>query len=349
MASSGPALVMATSLNPTHFLKQSLAADAVHRTVDEYADLHDRADVDTRRGAYATMVNAYYDLVTDFYEYGWGQSFHFAPRYRDESFEASLARHQHFLALRLGLASGMTVLDAGCGVGGPARSIARFSGAHVVGLNNNAYQVKRATELTGKAGLADVCRFEHGDFMDIQAPDATYDAAFGIESTAHAPDKVQCFREIYRVLRPGGRFAVYEWCLTDAYDPSNLGHRAIKAGIERGNGLPDIAWTREVVDAMTTVGFDVVCAEDRAHSADPQTPWYKPLSGTGYRPREVLMKPAARKFTHGMMKTLERVGLVSKGTEQVCSILNKAAEALVAGGEQGVFTPMFFVCGQKPR
>lgn len=52
---------------------------------------------------YADMVNQYYNLATDFYEYGWGSSFHFAPRLKGETFESSLKRHEHFLALRLGL------------------------------------------------------------------------------------------------------------------------------------------------------------------------------------------------------------------------------------------------------
>jgi hypothetical protein len=53
---------------------------------------------------YMDMVNHYYNLATDFYEYGWGSSFHFAPRLKGETFESSLKRHEHFLALRLGLA-----------------------------------------------------------------------------------------------------------------------------------------------------------------------------------------------------------------------------------------------------
>ncbi len=54
------------------------------------------------RGDHNKLVNLYYDLVTDFYEYGWGRSFHFAPRVPGESFRASLARHEHYLAHVLG-------------------------------------------------------------------------------------------------------------------------------------------------------------------------------------------------------------------------------------------------------
>ena len=42
-----------------------------------------------------------------------------------------------------------------------------------------------------------------------------------IEATCHAPDAAACYGEIFRVLKPGGVFASYEWCLTDKYDPNN--------------------------------------------------------------------------------------------------------------------------------
>lgn len=59
----------------------------------------------------------------------------------------------------------MKVLDVGCGVGGPAREIVKFTGAHVTGLNLNEYQVQRATIYAEKEGLSDKLRFVQGDFM----------------------------------------------------------------------------------------------------------------------------------------------------------------------------------------
>jgi sterol 24-C-methyltransferase len=99
------------------------------------------------------IILGYYDGATDLYEYGWGQNFHFARYYPGEAFYQALARHEHYLAHSMGLKKGMRVLDVGCGVGGPAREIARFADVEIVGLNNNAYQIDRATKYTQKAGL----------------------------------------------------------------------------------------------------------------------------------------------------------------------------------------------------
>lgn len=77
----------------------------------------------------------------------------------------ALARHEHYLSHKIGLKEGMHVLDVGCGVGGPAREIATFSGCSVVGLNNNNYQITRANAYTKKAGLEDRVSFAQGDFM----------------------------------------------------------------------------------------------------------------------------------------------------------------------------------------
>lgn len=46
--------------------------------------------VEEREGSYAKLVNAYYELATLFYEWGWGASFHFAYRLRGESFAESI-------------------------------------------------------------------------------------------------------------------------------------------------------------------------------------------------------------------------------------------------------------------
>lgn len=56
------------------------------------ADLfrNNERSVEEREGSYAKLVNAYYELATLFYEWGWGSSFHFASRWRGETFQESI-------------------------------------------------------------------------------------------------------------------------------------------------------------------------------------------------------------------------------------------------------------------
>ena len=62
-------------------------------------------------------------------------------------------------ASKLNVKAGDKVLDVGCGVGGPLREIAAFTGAHITGLNNNAFQVKRGEEMNRATGRHDNCDF----------------------------------------------------------------------------------------------------------------------------------------------------------------------------------------------
>ena len=102
----------------------SLSKSKKHDSIDRYNDLHGSDSSDKRNKEYADLVSSYYDLATEFYEWGWGTSFHFADKRKGETFKTAILRHEHFLAGRLGVAKGAKILDCGCGVGGPARNIA---------------------------------------------------------------------------------------------------------------------------------------------------------------------------------------------------------------------------------
>lgn len=114
-----------------------------------------------------SRTTGYYDAVTELYEYGWCQSFHFSRFNKGEGFAASIARHEHYLSAQMVLRPGMRVLDVGCGVGGPAREIARFADVNIVGLNNNDFQIQRARKHTKKAGIDGQVTFVKGDFMKL--------------------------------------------------------------------------------------------------------------------------------------------------------------------------------------
>jgi sterol 24-C-methyltransferase len=333
------------SPGPTNLIRTSIDRDCVERTVEDYIALHGDA-VSARRVQYSDLVNRYYDLVTDFYEYGWGDSFHFAPRYRSETFHESLLRYQYFLALRLGLRPGMNVLDIGCGIGGPMRNIAQFSGCHVTGINNNAYQVRRAETINKACGLDSRCRVIGGDFMSIPLPDASMDAAFSIEATVHAPNWLDAFSEIRRVLKPGAQFALYDWCLTDLYDHRDPRHQAVKRGIERGAGIADLGSTLQFADALSRAGFDILDHHD--HAVEGDIPWYEPLAPSSFSVAGFRRSGPGRKMTNAVVKLLELAHIAPKGAAAVAAFLDEGAAALVQGGRLGILTPMYFALARVP-
>ena len=104
------------------------SSDTVDAGIDAYSQLHRKADTETRVSSYKQLVNAYYDLATVFYEWGWGSSFHFSYQYPFESFAESIRRHEYLLAAQLQDCFGPDkhVLDVGCGIGGPARTIVAY-------------------------------------------------------------------------------------------------------------------------------------------------------------------------------------------------------------------------------
>ncbi|XP_061375197.1 cycloartenol-C-24-methyltransferase-like [Gastrolobium bilobum] len=321
--------------------------DEVLSEVEKYEKYHGcyGGQEEERKANCNDMVMKYYDLVTSFYEYGWGESFHFSNRWKGESFGESIKRHEHFIALQLGLRPGQKILDVGCGIGGPLREISRFSLTSITGLNNNEYQITRGKELNRKAGVDKTCNFVKADFMQMPFPDNSFDAVYAIEATCHASDIYQCYKEIYRVLKPGKCFAAYEWCMASSFDPSNQEHQKIKAQIEFGDGLPDIRLSTKCLEALEQAGFKVIWEKDLA--VDSPLPWYFPLdknlSLSSFR-----LTTVGRILTKAMVKILEFVGLAPKGSLRVHDLLEKASEGLVEGGKKEIFTPMYFFLACKP-
>lgn len=317
----------------------SLAREDFAAGIDAYNEFFQQSDgkgVGERKFNTPKFVDTFYSLITDFYEYGWGQSFHFAPRNKGESFDESIWRHEERIADQIKANVGMHILDAGCGVGGPMRTIAKHSGAKITGITINEYQVKRCTDENIKAGLNDLCNIVQGSFLEMPFSANSFDGCYCIEAACHAPILADLYKEIFKVLKPGAYFASYEWLTTPIYDSNNAEHVRIVDDIAEGNALPDVRSIPAALDAAKEAGFEVVFHGDYALGAD--IPW------------EQAMKTARRAafLTDVLTKWMERFGLAPRGTWATHQMLLRAAEALEKSGDLGIFTPMYLVTLRKP-
>ncbi len=167
-------------------------------------------------------VERYYDSTIDLYEGLWGEHVHHgywdigeSPAASGPDRHAASDRTVGELAAFAGIPAGSYVLDAGCGIGGPALYLARRLGCRVEGITLSSQQVVRAEQRAREAGLSDQVSFRQMDAVQTDYPEGTFDAVWALESLEHIPDRAAFLAEALRVLRPGGVLAVSTWCTRD--------------------------------------------------------------------------------------------------------------------------------------
>ena len=321
------------------------------RRFDGWLDRASERDAGETGYDHTETVREYYDISNDLMVWGWGESLHFAPLSPGESVQDSKIAHQRLMISKLELREGMTVVDIGCGIGGPMRRVVSEAGVRVVGVNINEVQMERAKSLNAEAGLDHMVDLLTCSFMDMSAvADDTFDRGYAIESTCHAPDKTGAFVEIFRVLKPGALFWGQEMCMTDRFDPGDDQHRAMEQDLMRGIALKDIATFGEVNRALETAGFELIEGMDRgAEENGSITPWYQPLeSWSRTLGNSVIGVPQGRKTAIGGSRLAEALRILPKGSADVVEMLHRTANAYAAGGRAGIFTPLYCFLARKP-
>ncbi len=115
------------------------------------------------------------------------------------------------LAALAGVHAGLKVVDVGSGVGGSTRYLASEFGCRVTGIDLTPQYCEAAVQLTRLVGIADgLAGFECGSALQMPFEDAAFDLAWTQHAQMNIADKPRLYREIARVLRPGGRLAFHD-------------------------------------------------------------------------------------------------------------------------------------------
>ena len=334
-------------------LKRAFRGRDVSSRVSHYDGWLNHVRQNTEGGSsydHTETVNNYYDLCSEFMTWGWNESLHFASLSPQESVEESIVRHQRLMIEKLQLRAGMKVVDVGCGMGGPMRRVAREAQVKVLLINNNEQQLERAKQINKESNIDHMAEYLKCNFMDMSAIEAeSFDAGYAIESTCHAPDKQKAFAEIFRVLKPGATFWGQEMCLTDEFDPQNKQHLETKDALMQGIALFDIFSFGRVQEALKGAGFDVIEAFDRGSSEFSTTPWYRPMeTGHGTTGGNFRRTPIGRMAVLGAARLAEAIRYFPEGSSDVIQLMERTANAYVAGGRQGIFTPLYCFLARKP-
>ena len=115
------------------------------------------------------------------------------------------------IAKYLSIVQGQTLVDLGCGRGGPGLWVARETDANLAGIDISDVAVEYATQRIADFGLNERAQFRVGNFCATGLPNASYDGAMSVDSLISVTDKSAAVREVARILRPGARFVFTTW------------------------------------------------------------------------------------------------------------------------------------------
>jgi SAM-dependent methyltransferase len=156
----------------------------------------------------------------------------------------------------LALSRGETLLDLACGRGGYGLEIATRTGARLVGIDFSAEAVRQAREHAQR--LDRIADFHIGDMAATGLDASSVDAVLCVDAIQFAEPPHAAYREMRRVLAPGGRAVLTSW------EPVN----------RLDDRLPARARNVDLAGGLTAAGFSIVEVRERpAWRASEQAMW----------------------------------------------------------------------------
>jgi len=226
------------------------------------------------KGRDASAISHHYDVSNRFYEWVLGPSMAYTcacyPT-ADATLEEAQANKFDLVARKIGLHSGMRLLDVGCGWGGMVMHAAREYGVKALGVTLSEQQASWAAHAIEKAGLSGLAEVRHLDYRDV--PETGFDAVSSIGLTEHIGMRQLpgYFQFLLGKLKPEGRLLNH--CITR---PDNTEPAARKGGFINRYVFPDgeLEGPGFLISLMNDTGFEIRHEENlREHYAKTLAAW----------------------------------------------------------------------------
>lgn len=224
--------------------------------------------------------------------------------------------------------SARTILELGCGKGFNLAHLARNNPeAHLVGIELTPVHISAASK---KYASLRNTRFKVGDFQSLPFSDREFDLIFEVEALSHAQDAALAFREAHRVLRPGGRFILF-----DGFRGSDLSRYpddiqiAVRL-VELTMAVRQFPSVEHWLSIARSVGFNILSTEDISDAVLPNLEKFQSLAKRFYKYPKIT-KLLARILSPALVKN-SVAGLllpvtVNAGALRYCQLVLEKADA----------------------
>lgn len=160
-------------------------------------------------------IQEFYDRSTSLWLDTWGEHMHHGYYDKDQAFNGTHQDAQIRLVKELlqwgAIENANHILDAGCGIGGSARLLARLFDAKVLGCTLSPVQANFGQLYTQEAGLQDLVNIEARDMMRITRQDGPFDLIWSMESAEHVRNKQELLNLFHKCLSQDGKLLMATW------------------------------------------------------------------------------------------------------------------------------------------
>lgn len=239
------------------------------------------------------------------------------------------------MASRLVVGPGSRVLDIGCGRGKIANLVARETGAHVTGINIDKDQLQQATQYAKDTGLSHLLDFREANYNKrLPFDDGHFDAVYYVQVIGgYGTDLKALFKEVARVLKPGGFAAFEDYIVLPKYNPNDALHKRYVQKSKAVLGVVHYYEDKEFTDALTGAGLEIITRKNAsiAHQAlllEKDRDFFLPLTAA--------------------VTTLRGFGVVPKHFADLLQRMTEGTEDCIEAHRQGLVTGDIETLVRKP-